>query len=83
MLGQATNCTATDSRNERARSFVYVAAVRDPRYIDSSRGIVYGIDNPVIANPDSPTVFIAVKLFATRRFADYSRVRGFSAGCAR
>jgi hypothetical protein len=33
--------------------------VRDPRYIDSSRGIVYGIDNPVIANPDSPTVFIA------------------------
>jgi len=29
--------------------------------------IVDGIDNPVIANPDSPAVFIAVQLLASRR----------------
>jgi len=51
---------------------IHVAAVRDPRHVDSFRGIVDGVDNPVITNPDSPTVFIAVKLFASRR----SRVIG-------
>ena len=68
------SCRVIVNGNEGApqSSFVHVAAVRDPRHIDSSRGIVDGIDDPVIANPDSPTVFIAVKLFASRR----SRVIG-------
>lgn len=60
--------------------------MRDPRHIDSFRGIVDGIDNPVIANPDSPAVFIAVKLFATRRsriireFTDFGRIRSMTSG---
>jgi len=56
---------------ERSR-FIHVAAVRYPRHIYSSRGIVDYVDNTVITNPDSPTVFITVKLSASWR----SRVIG-------
>jgi len=53
-------------------SFIHLSPVCNARHVDSSRGIVDCIDDPVVTNPDSPTVFIAVKLLASRR----SRVIG-------
>jgi len=60
-------CRSDTGCGAASQSFIYFAAVRDPRHINGSGRVVNDVNDPVVTHTNPSLVIAAFEFFAARR----------------